>query len=537
MKRNFTQTSKMLRHLFKRDWLKLLIWYLAFVSFAAGFVAPMYDIYGKNPVGLAGMYETLQNPAMIALCGTSGARSAEQFSIGAMYAQEMLLFTAIIFAIVAILHVITRTRKEEDDGMLELIRSFSVGRLANTVAVLAEMLLFHLLVGISIACLIQVQQVSGFTDFTSNLVFAFALAGQGFLWATIALFCSQLAKTSGSAKGLSIAVIGVLYILRMATDMKEVSLSYFNPLSWSYLTSVYVKNDVLPLFWTLCFSFLMLVFAFQLETRRDMNAGFLPERIGRAYAKKSLLGVDGLIFRLQKTYIISWVFGIFLGGATYGSIFGDMDKFLDTSPIMKQMFLQNPKYSIQEQFMATLFMILALLSACFALGSMMKLTTEEKRNHLEQIYAMRISRRKLYFTHFCLSIICATLGQFVATLGLWLAQLSVMKQPIEWIEIAKAGFVWLPAIYLFIGVLTLLQGFFPRFTAIIWGMVAYSFFISYFGKLVNLPKIMEKLDIFSYTPRLPIDKMNANPLYLLIFSLICVAIGFVGYKNRDLIGE
>ena len=41
--------------------------------------------------GLAGLYETLQNPAMIAMVGPTPASNAAEYTLGAMYANEMLL--------------------------------------------------------------------------------------------------------------------------------------------------------------------------------------------------------------------------------------------------------------------------------------------------------------------------------------------------------------------------------------------------------------------------------------------------------------
>jgi hypothetical protein len=50
------------------------------------------------------------------------------------------------------------------------------------------------------------------------------------------------------------------------------------------------------------FSNLILQFAssFVLEEHRDLNTGYIPEREGKPYAKRSLLSLRGLLFYLNK---------------------------------------------------------------------------------------------------------------------------------------------------------------------------------------------------------------------------------------------
>src|SRR5699024_10190628 len=65
------------------------------------------------------------------------------YTLGAMYAQEMLLFCGLFTLIISILHVIGHTRREEDLGLTELVRSFQVGRQANSLATMIEVLLIN----------------------------------------------------------------------------------------------------------------------------------------------------------------------------------------------------------------------------------------------------------------------------------------------------------------------------------------------------------------------------------------------------------
>lgn len=530
----FNKTGMLFLHTLRRDWLKLLIWAVALSLFAGGFAKSLYEMYGKDPAGLIAMYETLKNPAMIAMLGPTTA-TTETYTIGAMYAHEMILFTALVFAIVSMMHVINRTRKEEEDGITELIRSFQVGRLANTTAIVLEMLLLHVVIIALSTILLQVQNVPGL-NFSSNLLYSVSLGMQGFLWAMIALIFVQLATGAGGARGLSLLTLGLFYILRMVTDMSSPDASWFNPLGWSYLVKVYVSDNWLPIVIALVASIVFLVFSYILEHARDAGAGYLPERSGREHAKEHMLSLPGLVLRLQKTFIISWLISIFITGAMYGAIFGDMDEFVSDNEIMKQMFLHNADYTIQEQFMSVLFVVLSLLTTIFIVGSLMKLINEEKKGRWDHLYATKLSRAKFYWHHVILTFILGVIGQYSSILGLYLAQQSVMETPLTLWEITKAGIVWIPAIYFFIGILAVLIGWLPRFTILIWGYLAFAFFVSYFGQMMDIPEFVINLNIFSYIPKVPIEEWKWGTIILIkLLAAFLIVIGFIGYKKRDLV--
>ena len=100
MQEKFARWSTLFVLYLKRDWKKVIIWILGLGFFSAGFV-PAFEEIGKGQ-GLQGMYETLQNPAMISMVGPTPIDSAADYTLGAMYAHEMLLFCG-LFAMMYII--------------------------------------------------------------------------------------------------------------------------------------------------------------------------------------------------------------------------------------------------------------------------------------------------------------------------------------------------------------------------------------------------------------------------------------------------
>src|SRR5699024_3811228 len=130
MHEKFTGWHILFLQYLKRDWKKIIIWFLSIVLFSASFVPAFKEIaQGK---GSLVMFETLQNSSMMRKVGTTPIETATYYTVGAMYAHEMLLFCRLNAMIVSMLHVVGHTRKEEELGLTDLVRLFQIGRQANS---------------------------------------------------------------------------------------------------------------------------------------------------------------------------------------------------------------------------------------------------------------------------------------------------------------------------------------------------------------------------------------------------------------------
>src|SRR5699024_12863175 len=83
--------------------------------------------------------------------GPTGAEIASDFTLCASYAHAMLLFCVLFAMIISIFNVIGHTRKEEDLGLTELVRSFQVGRQAISFASIPEVVFINVILALFIA--------------------------------------------------------------------------------------------------------------------------------------------------------------------------------------------------------------------------------------------------------------------------------------------------------------------------------------------------------------------------------------------------
>lgn len=534
MQEKFARSRVLFVQYMKRDWKKIIAWVIGLGLFSAAFV-PAFEEIGKGQ-GLRGMYETLQNPAMISMVGPTPVENAADYTLGAMYAHEMLLFCGLFAMIIAALHVVSHTRKEEDLGLTELVRSFQVGRQANSLAVIAEVVMINILLALVIGGMMTGFGVDTITA-GGAFLFGASIGMAGILGAAIALVMAQIMPTSSGATGSSLGIVGLLYILRAGTDVSNVDFSMINPMGWTYLTYPFTENNWFPLILAAVFSVIVVIIAFALEGGRDMGAGYLPEREGRESAKKSLLSVPGLFTKLNKGVMISWLIAFVIMGAAYGSIYGDMQAFLESNEIMSQMFTISG-VSIEEAFTGTIMMVMIGLVSILPIAIVNKLFSEETRLHLSQLYATKVTRAQLYWTSVILAILAGIVGILLASSGLGGTAISAMGDGSHmnmW-DFLAAGYNFLPSVLFFTGLAALVLGWAPRLGKAVYAYLGYSFALNYFGGILDLPEWFSKTAVQSWIPRMPADPFDAATFITIsVISVALMVMGYMGYRKRDMV--
>lgn len=533
MKEKFARWDILFSQNLKRDWKKMIVWLAGIGLFGAGFV-PAFEEIAKGQ-GLVGMYEIMKNPAMISMVGPTPIGMASEYTIGAMYAQEMLLFSGLFAMIISILHVVSHTRKEEDLGLTELVRSFQIGRQANSLAAMIQTIFVNIILALSIAVVMISFGVETVTV-AGSFFFGFSVGMAGIIGAGIALLMAQIMPTSSGATGASLGMVGLLYIIRAATDVSNADLSLFNPMGWTYLTYPFTENNWLPLLFGLIFSVIVVVIAFALEGGRDMGSGYLPEREGRATAKSSLLSVRGLLVKINQGTIISWLIGFVIMGAAYGSIYGDMQVFIESNELIEQMFSAEG-VSLEASFTGTIMMVMIGLVSILPIAVINKLYTAENRLYLSQIHATKVTRNELYWTSIGIAIFTGVVGIILSAVGLGGTALAVMdgSSSMTMAEFLTAGFNFLPSVLFFIGLAAFILGWAPKLGKVVYGYLGFSFMINYFGGMIDLPDWFSKTAIKSWIPQMPMEEFD-----LLIFvtitviSIALMVLGSIGYLGRDM---
>lgn len=533
----FADWEKLFLFYLKRDWKRILLWLILLTAFAGGFVSA-FDIITEDQ-GLPAMYEIMQNPAMIAIIGDTPVEAASEYTLGAMYAHMMLLFTVVMSAIVSMLHVISHTRKEEDEGMTEYISAFKIGRQANSLAVIVETIFVNMLLGGLISALMLSFDYNSLTV-EGTLLYASSIAMSGIMGGAVALVMVQIFPSSSGATGASLGIIGLLFLARAMTDIINSDLTFLNPLGWTYLTNPFTENNWHLLLYAVTFSLLAFVLAFVLESRRDMGTGYLPENKGKERASRSLLSIPGLVMRLNRGIIISWLIGFILLGIAYGSIYADLQTFVESNDLIASMFAADG-VTIEESYTGIIMRVMVNLVAILPVVLINKLFTEEKKLRLNQIFSTKVSRGKIYWTTVIIALVSGILGMLLTTGSLGLFGRAVMEESshlLEWADFFIIGFNEWPTVFFITGLAAVLIGWLPQLNIFPYIFLTYNFFINYIGQLIDFPEWMKVITVQYWVPILPIEDFNTTSFVVIsVLSIFLMKVGYIGYNGRDLIEE
>ncbi|WP_332691735.1 ABC transporter permease [Halalkalibacter lacteus] len=530
-KQLFSQTGTMARFIIRRDRIRLLIWLISFLLITIVTASAFTGLYSSEQERQA-IAETMRNPAMTAMIGIG--YGLDDYTAGPMMAHQMLLFTAIVVALMSILIVTRHTRADEEEGRIELIRSLPVGRLSNVSATIIVMVsanvVLSLLTGFGLSSL-QIESM----DLEGSLLYGAALGATGIFFTAITALFAQLSENSRWTIGFSFTVLGVAYLIRAVGDVSNETISWFSPFGWILKTEVYVNNDWWPVILTVGAAIVVVVITLFLNENRDLESGFFPSKPGRKYASRLLQSPIGLAFRLQRTGIIAWAIGMYVLGVSYGSVFGDLESFFTNNEMMSEMLSPVEGLSLTEQFLAMLMSVISMICTVPALMFMLKLKAEEKKERMDHLLSRAVSRMRVMGSYLILSMFFGSVMLFLALLGLWSASIAVMDEAILFPMMFEAAMVYLPAMWMMVGLAVLFIGFFPQLTGFSWLYLGYSFLVVYLGGLLQFPEWMGKLSPFGHVPQLPVEEMDSSSVLMLTcIAAVLIVVGFIGYRKRDI---
>lgn len=527
----FNETGTLMRFIWRRDRIRIPIWLLSFAAVSMLTAVAFTDLY-QNAAERQAIAETMRNPAMTAMVGPG--YGLDNYTEGAMMAHQMLLMTAVVVGLMGILLVARHTRSDEEEGRIELIRSLPVGRLSTLQAVLLSMLIVNVLLAVTTGLGLYALGINSM-DLEGSLLYGAALGATGLFYAALTAVFAQLAQNSRNAIGLSVIVLLLGYALRAIGDIGMEALSWTTPLGWILRSEVYVQNIWWPVWLTVGAAIVLSLLALYLNSIRDLGSGFLPSRTGKPHASLALKSPLGLAARLQRTGLIAWAIGLFLIGASYGSVLGDLESFFADVEIMQEFLAETSGNSLTEQFIPMLMSVMAIIGTIPVLLSVLRLKGEEKNNRLEHFLSRAVSRNRLLGSYVVISLFTSFIMLSLAGLGLGLVGNAMMEEGLPLGMFYEAAIVYLPAAWVMIGLATALIGWLPKATGLVWLYLVFSFTVVYLGALFQFPGWTEKATPFGYIPQLPVEEQNVTALAILTaVAVILLIAGFTGFNRRDI---
>ena len=528
----FAKSGRLSRFILRKERVRIPLWLAGLTFFTLIVPIAFKDLYPTQEERDA-MAEGMRNPAMTAMVGPG---DLDHYTIGAMTAHQMLLFTAVVVGLMNILLVTRHTRGEEEDGSAELVRSLPVGRLSYVHAALSVMILTNVVLALLTGFGLYALRLDSM-DLEGSLLYGAVIGAIGLFFAAVTVLFAQFSASSRATIGYAVTVLVLSYLVRAIGDVVNDAISWFSPLGWVTKAEVYTNNRWGPVWLTLGASALLLAAAYYLQALRDLGAGFLPPRPGRKHASSLLRRPTGLALRLQRTGMIAWAVGMLLIGLSYGSVLGDLELFFSDNEMMRQFLSPAPGVSLTEQFIPMLMAVMAILGTIPPVMVVNKLYSEEKKGRMGHVLGGAVSRTRLMTGYVTLAAVNGFVMLSLAALGLWSAGTTVMEEPFAFGTVFGAAIAYYPAVLVIIGAAASLIGTVPRLASVVWLYLFFSFVVVYLGGLFQFPDWVETLSPYGHIPELPVEDVDYNIVFVLVaVAILLVAVGLTGYRRRDVDG-
>ena len=328
--------------------------------------------------------------------------------------------------------------------------------------------------------------------------------------------------------------MGAFYMLRAMGDVGAEFLSLISPLGLILRAEAYASNSWWPVFVMLCIAIPITLIAFRLNLTRDIDQGFLPDKQGKAESK--IKSAFGLAIKLSKTGIIVGIITIFAIGASYGAIMGDIDGFIEANEFYRQLILWMDGISLPVLFAGMINFMAAMIALIPMLLYMLRARGEEKDIRAELILATPVCRYRYLGGYAIIAFGCTIVFQSLAAVGLWMSAVSVLPDPTEFPlgTIITANLVYLPAIWVVLGLAIFLIGVLPKLTGLIWAVYGAIFLLGMFGRMDIFPAWLINISPFGFIPQYPMESISVLSMIVLVAIAVGLAvIGFVGFRSRD----
>ncbi len=528
-----TGTGYLLRFMLRRNWVRLTLWTGSLVLFCGYYVTAISAVY-VTAADRQNRAATMENAGGTLLAGPG--YGLENYTIGAMFTNEMALWLIALLATMNILLIARNTRAEEASGRSELVRALPVGRHAEGVAAfLVVVIADAAFVVFGSLLLIGPGQLAA----PDTVVLMAGVALTALVFAGITTITSQLTVHSRAASGLAFAALAASVLIRGIGDIQERHgswVSWLSPIAWTQQTRAYVDVRVWPLAVSVVAVLVALAAGAVLASRRDHGGALLQGRIGRSDAAPSLSGPFALVLRQQRGTLLWWLVGclamfgpagLFLG-ADSGSAIKDI---AGQNSLTAEIFGNDPIAA----FLAIMMLHNALAVIVFTTASVLRIKPEEDEGRLGFGLSRAVSRTRVLFAHLAVAGIGALVLLFLGgALPLWVGTL-VSGSDTSLLVLLKSAGAFAIGTSVLIAFTAALYAWLPKASPLAWVLCALVVVERFFGAVLDMPAAVKALSPFSWVGNYPKDAIDpVNLVGLGAAAAVLLALAVTGFRRRNI---
>jgi ABC-2 type transport system permease protein len=524
-------TFTLLRLFLRLDRVRIALWMLSFAIIVAGSIASLDATY-TTPESLQARAAFMSNPSAIMMSGP--AFGLDDYTFGAMVANELSLWLFVSSAVMSILLVVRHTRAEEESGRLEVVRALPIGRFAPAVAAMITVALANLAVGTATTLALVATDIEPL----SSTAIGVATALTGLVFGAMGAVTAQLTEHGRAASSVALGALAVAILVRGIGDVIDNQgswLSWFSPLAWAQQTRLYVDLRWWPLAVSAVAVVVLLAVTAVLAQRRDLGAGLRAPKPGPARAAPRLLSPPGLANRLLWSTFLGWTIGMVIFAIAFGALANSLEAVLKDVPQIGAWMVVDLT-DLTSSFAAAMLSFLVIAPMAVAVAGVLRLRTEEAAGRAEAVLVTGSTRPGLLAGWTAVVAMQAVAMLLLIGLSVGLG-VAVGTGDAHWIwDLGVASLAYVPATLLVTAVAVALHGLVPRRAPLAWVLVVWITLALYLGGLLGLPDWAMSLSPVYHTPLVPGGDVEATALVVMSLAALALgAVGFLGLQRRDVV--
>lgn len=448
-------------------------------------------------------------------------------SLGGVIANEFGFIASFALPLMAISLIARLTKQEEAAGRLDLLLAGRIGRSAPLGAAL--LLTCVGLVATSAALLVGLWAAG--VDAGPSLLYALSIAGVGLVFAGVAVVCGQLVAYPRGIYGISLAVLGVGYVLRGAGAVLNNAMTWFSPLGWAEEVRAFGQPRWWPLLIFLGAAILLIGAAVVVDRARDLGQARWHRGTAAPKAAAFLRTPVGFALRLHRSSFLGWAAAAVLVSAAFGSLTDVATEALSGNEGLQDVLGGQRGHS---GFLAIMVLLLAVMYAACGVQSAASLGTEAASGRLELLLSGTASRRRWLMTHAVVILLGVLLVTGLGTTALGGAAAWSLGDSDVLGDLLLATASYLPALLVLAAVAIVLFAALPRLFGLAWLLLALTGVVALLGDLLSLPAWIMDLTPMHHVGFPPQRSAEVQPLILLSalgLGLLVVAVAV--FRHRD----
>lgn len=484
---------------------------------------------------ITALYPTLEE--RIAYAASAGASTVQAAfnglpygltTLGGITAIEVGFMGQIIFPTVGVLLGVRLTRREEEDGRVELLTASRVGRLAP--------------LGSAALLLIATALVGG-AAMTAGMVAA-GLPGRGSSWyaasvalcslffGAVGLVLAQMCQRARTAQHLGIGVVSAAFLMRFAIDGLQWRAAWASPLGWLPEARAFDGPRLWPLIAYGACAALLTILAAVIAGGRDTGAGIVAPRPGPARGPSRAMPAWRLALGLQRGGAAAWLIGAVVWALVIGLFSDEVTSTVASNPqLLRSIGLER------ATDMVTMLAAVIIVSAASIVGvqGATRLGGEETSGRLGALLSTRLGRARLWLGWWATTLAACliVLGASALALagGIWAV---TRDAPAAWAALEVGGAYAAPVL-LVAALDALLSAIGPRWSVAGWVVAAWMAVVMLLAEALRLPEWARDLSPAHMVGVLPVDDPDLGVIAVQgAAALILLAASLILFQRRDL---